>query len=36
MSIDERLRSNQAQIFQALEEIQAVLKSSTLEQRRRR
>jgi hypothetical protein len=29
MSIDERLRNNQAQIFQALEEIQAVLKSST-------
>ncbi|KAH9961253.1 hypothetical protein BC827DRAFT_334411 [Russula dissimulans] len=30
-SIDERLKSNQAQIFQALEEIQAMLKSSPLD-----
>lgn len=30
ITIEERLRSNQAEIFQALEEIQAMLKSSTL------
>jgi hypothetical protein len=29
IDIDERLRSNQAEVFQALEEIQAMLKSST-------
>ena len=30
INIDERLRSNQAEVFQALEEIQAMLKSSTM------
>ena len=30
IDIDERLRSNQAEVFQALEEIQAMLKSSTI------
>ena len=30
ITVEERLRSNQAEIFQALEEIQATLKSSTL------